>query len=93
MTGGDGDRRDEQAAQRVRARPFRGEREPEQHAGDQNVEERGAPGFMRGDDEVPAGDDERSHVDVVHADPRLREHRAVEDDRETDECGQHGRRE
>jgi len=91
-SGRDGDRRDEQADERVRARPLRGEREPEQHTGDQDVEERGAPGFVRGDDEVPAGDDEGRDVDVVHADTRLCEHRAVEDDRETDERGQHGRR-
>src|SRR5207244_12072828 len=35
---GDGDRRDQQADERVRARPLRREREPEEHAGDENVE-------------------------------------------------------
>src|SRR2546422_8027172 len=34
----DGDRRDEQADERVRARPLRREREPEEDAGDENIE-------------------------------------------------------
>ena len=37
---------------------------------------------MRRDDEVPPRDDERADVHIVHPDPRLREHRAVQEHRE-----------
>ena len=37
------------------------------------------------DHEIPARDDERGNVDVVHPDPRLGEHRPVDEHREADE--------
>ena len=48
---------------------------------------------MRGNDEIPARDDERPDVDVVHPDPGLGEHRAVEEDGDPDERRQDRRRE
>ena len=48
---------------------------------------------MGGDDEVPRADDERRHVNVVHANARLREHRSVEHDGGADQVRDERRRE
>src|SRR5213596_2484055 len=76
----------------VYAPPLRREREPEEHAGDENVEHGPVSRSMSRDHEIPPRDDEGRHIDVVHADARLGEHRSVDEHGEADEGRQDRRR-